>query len=63
MFWTLATIATALLAGLFGWTQGGHSLALVFTLLGALSVFAIHDLRKHKHALASGTLIAGLLGG
>jgi len=63
MFWTLATIVTALLAGLFGYTQGGHSLALVFTLLGALSVFAIHDLRKHKHALASGTLIAGLVGG
>ncbi len=63
MFWTLATIVTALLAGLFGWSQGGHSLALVFTLLGALSVFAIHDLKKHKHALASGSLIAGLVAG
>lgn len=63
MFWTLATIVIALVGGLTGWHLGGLPLAIVLSLSGGLTVFGIYDLRRHKHALVSGTIIAGLLGG
>lgn len=62
MFWTIATIAAALLGGLLGWNIGGHPTAFAFTLAGALAVFGVHDLRKHKHSLLAGSLLAGIAG-
>lgn len=62
MLWTIATIASALFGGLVGWHVGGGPTAAVFALAGILVVFAIHDFRKHQHALLAGTLLAGLAG-
>lgn len=62
MFWTIATIAGALLGGLLGWHNGGHLTAFAFTLAGALIVFVIHDLQKHRHALMSGVLLSVVIG-
>lgn len=62
MFWTIATICAALLGGLLGWNIGGHPTAFAFTLAGVLIVFGVHDLRKHKHALFAGSILAGIAG-
>lgn len=61
-FWTLISIVTGLLSGLVGYHVGGHPTAFVFTVGGLLAVFALHDLRKHQHALLAGTLFLGLVG-
>lgn len=61
-FWTILTLATGLLAGLFGWQIGGHAGALAFTLGGILAVIGAHDLRKHRHALLAGTAFFAVLG-
>ncbi len=61
-FWTILSLASGLLAGLFGWHIGGHPTAIAFTAGGVLAVFAIHDIQKHKHALLAGTLLTGIVG-
>ncbi len=62
-FWTIISLAAGLLSGLIGWhVGGGHAAALVFTIGGVLSVMAVHDLRKHKHAIFALTLLAGMAG-
>jgi glutamate synthase domain-containing protein 2 len=61
-FWTILTLATGLLAGLFGWHIGGHAAALAFTLGGILAVLGAHDLKKHRHSLLAGTAFFAIVG-
>jgi len=61
-FWTILTLATGLLAGLFGWHLGGHPAAFAFTLGGILAVIGAHDLKKHRHSLLAGTAFFAIVG-
>lgn len=62
-FWTVLTIATALLAGLAGYQLDGHPSALVFTIVGGLVSLGMRDLIKQKHAIVCGTILAGVVTG
>mgnify|MGYP003384868885 CR=1 FL=1 len=62
-FWTILTIASALLAGLAGYQLDGHAAALIFTIVGGLVSLAMRDLHKQKHAIICGTVLAGLICG
>ena len=61
-FWTFTTVAVGLLAGLFGYHIGDHAAALAFTISGAISVLAIKDIIKNKHAILGGCIIAFSIG-
>ncbi len=62
-FWTILTIATALLSGLAGFQLDGHPSALVFTIVGGLVSLGLRDLVKQKHAIVCGTVLAGVVCG
>lgn len=61
-FWTFTTVAVGLLAGLFGYHIGDHAAALAFTISGAISVLAVKDIIKNKHAILGGCIIAFSIG-
>ncbi len=60
-FWTILTLATGLLAGLFGWHIGGNPAAFAFTVGGMLAIFGVHDLKKHRHTLLAGTAFIAVM--
>ena len=62
-YWPLLIIFFALIGGLIGWELGGHASAICLTIAGALLVLGVRDMYKHKHAVLTGTLIAGIAGG
>ena len=62
-YWPLLTIILALIGGLIGWEIGGHPAAFCLTIAGALIVISIRDMYKHKHAVLTGSLLAGVAGG
>lgn len=61
-YWPLLIITISLIGGLIGWEIGGHPAAIILTIAGALLVLGLRDIYKHKHAVLSGSLLAGLAG-
>jgi glutamate synthase domain-containing protein 2 len=62
-WWRLGTVAAGLISAHQGFALGGTSLAVFSGLVGALVTMAAHDLIYKRHAVLSGTLLAGIVTG
>lgn len=62
MFWIVVILVSGLLTALAGFTLGGVPAAIFMGALGLLLAVAVHDIRKHRHAILAGTLLSGLGG-
>jgi len=62
MIWIVFASTLALLGGLAGWTSGGATSALAFTIVGAAVALSVRDIKRHNHSIMGLTIITTTIG-
>jgi hypothetical protein len=62
MIWIVFASTLALLGGLAGWTSGGATSALAFTIVGAAIALSVRDIKRHNHSIMGLTIITTTIG-